>query len=110
VRTERRRRPADPRRVVATGMGVVTVIGDSPPRFYESLLTGRSGIARWRRAEAMSKCASRIGGDLSGFDLAAHLRGLERRCGEELERRCLALMRAAPLVPRLVAGAAPFHM
>jgi 3-oxoacyl-(acyl-carrier-protein) synthase len=54
----------------------------------------------------MSKCASRIGGDLSGFDLAAHLRGLERRCGEELERRCLALMRAAPLVPRLVAGAA----
>ena len=105
--TEGRRTERDPRRrIVATGMGVVTVIGDTTDGFYRSLLAGRSGITRWKRAGAMSRCASRIGGDLSDFDLAGHLHGLGSRYGEELEKRCLSLMRAAPLVPRLVAAAA----
>jgi len=87
-------------------MGAVTVVGDSPSRFYESLLAGRSGITRWKRADRMSGCASRIGGDLSDFDLAGHLRGLGFPGGEDLGKRCLTVMRAAPRVTKLVAAAA----
>jgi 3-oxoacyl-(acyl-carrier-protein) synthase len=93
-------------RIVVTGLGVVTVIGDTTRSFYESLIAGRSGITRWKRPDDMSRCDSRIGGDLSDFDLEGHLRSLGSRYGEKLERRCLSLMRASPLVPRLVAGAA----
>jgi 3-oxoacyl-(acyl-carrier-protein) synthase len=93
-------------RVVVTGIGVVTVIGDTTRSFYESLIAGRSGITHWKRPDDMSRCASRIGGDLSDFDLKRHLQFLVPRYGENLEKRCLSLMRASPLVPRLVAGAA----
>jgi 3-oxoacyl-(acyl-carrier-protein) synthase len=102
---ERHRTPWE-RRAVATGMGVITAIGDTPRRFYEGLLAGRSGITRWKRAGAMDKCAALIGGDLSDFDLRRHFEGLDARCDAELEARCLSLMRAAPLVPQLVAAAA----
>jgi 3-oxoacyl-(acyl-carrier-protein) synthase len=94
----------DPReRVVITGMGIVSVVGDSPEAFHASLIAGRSGITRWK-APRDERHYSRIGGDLSDFDLAAHLG--RRPYPADHARRCLSLMRAAPLVPRLVAAAA----
>ncbi len=65
------RRP-DNQRVVVTGMGVVTPIGDTIDTFWTSLVGGRSGISRWKRP-IDERCYARIGGDLSDFDLAAHL-------------------------------------
>jgi 3-oxoacyl-[acyl-carrier-protein] synthase II len=62
----------DRQRVVITGMGVITVVGDSPARFHESLVAGRSGITQWKRPRD-ERHYSRIGGDLSDFDLASHL-------------------------------------
>ena len=93
-------------RIVVTGMGIVTAIGETTHSFYESLIAGRSGITFWKRPDDMSRCASQIGGDLSDFDLVRHWRSLGSSYGEKLEKRCLSLMRAAPLVPRLVVGAA----
>ena len=92
-------------RIVVTGMGAITVVGDSPGAFYKSLVEGRSGITAWKQT-GYDRCLARIGGDLSDFDLAAHL---EARAGchpPERVKLCLSLMRAAPLVPRLVAAAA----
>jgi 3-oxoacyl-(acyl-carrier-protein) synthase len=85
-------------------MGVVTPIGDTIETFWSSLVSGRSGISRWKRP-IDERCGARIGGDLSDFDLAAHL-GRQTRYAPHLVKRCLALMRAAPLVPKLVAAAA----
>ena len=34
------------RRVVVTGMGAVTPIGNSVPEFWDGLVNGRSGISR----------------------------------------------------------------
>jgi 3-oxoacyl-(acyl-carrier-protein) synthase len=99
-----RRRRADARRVVITGMGAITVIGDTPDAFHASLVAGRSGIGPWKRPRD-ERHYSQIGGDLSDFDLAAHLDG-QRRYRPDLIKRCLALMRATPLAPRLVAAAA----
>jgi 3-oxoacyl-(acyl-carrier-protein) synthase len=92
-------------RIVITGMGVISVVGDSTESFFHALVSGRSGITRWKRPRD-DRHDSRIGGDLSDFDLAAHL---ERRSGcysAALAKRCLSLMRAAPRVPRFVAAAA----
>jgi 3-oxoacyl-(acyl-carrier-protein) synthase len=97
------RRPGS-QRVVITGMGVVTPLGDSVETFWTALVNGRSGIGRWKRP-IDERCYARIGGDLSDFDLAAHL---ARQAGyaPEVVKRCLALMRTSPLVARLVAAAA----
>jgi 3-oxoacyl-(acyl-carrier-protein) synthase len=92
-------------RIVITGVGVVTVIGDSPEAFHESLVAGRSGITHWKRP-CDERHYSRIGGDLSDFDLAAHLQRHAASYPDALVKRCRSLMRAAPLVPRLVAAAA----
>jgi 3-oxoacyl-(acyl-carrier-protein) synthase len=97
------RRP-DSQRVVVTGMGVVTPIGDTIETFWTSLVNGRSGIGRWKRP-VDERCYARIGGDMSGFDLSAHL-ARQARYAPEVIKRCLALMRASPLVPKLVAAAA----
>ncbi|MBM3314440.1 hypothetical protein FJY71_01165, partial [candidate division WOR-3 bacterium] len=36
----------DRRRVVVTGLGCVTPVGNDVPTFWQSLLAGRSGIGR----------------------------------------------------------------
>src|SRR4051812_47208961 len=92
-------------RVVITGMGVISVLGDSPEAFHASLVAGRSGITRWK-CPRDDRHYSRIGGDLSDFDLGAYLKRNAARYPAEQSTRCLAIMRAAPLVPRLVAAAA----
>jgi 3-oxoacyl-(acyl-carrier-protein) synthase len=91
-------------RIVVTGMGAITVVGDSPDTFHDSLVAGRSGITRWKTPPD-DRLYSRIGGDLSDFDLADHLdrRGGHYPTGQV--KQCLSLMRAAPLVPRMVAAA-----
>jgi 3-oxoacyl-(acyl-carrier-protein) synthase len=92
-------------RFVITGLGVVSVVGDSTETFHAALVEGRSGITKWKRPRD-ARHYSRIGGDMSDFDLAAHLDRNASRYPVEQTKRCLALMRSAPLVPRLVAAAA----
>jgi 3-oxoacyl-(acyl-carrier-protein) synthase len=86
-------------------MGIVSVLGDSTDAFCASLLAGRSGITRWKRPGDDGRY-SRIGGDLSDFDLPGYLERHATRYPAEQVKHCLSLMRAAPLVPRLVAPAA----
>ena len=65
--------PRDPeRRVVVTGMGVLTPLGERLDDYFEALVAGRSAITRWRAVE--ERCGSKIGGDMSGFDLEDHFR------------------------------------
>lgn len=46
---------SDERRVVVTGMGVLTALGDSPRKLHEALCEGRSGLqpVAWEEAEGM---------------------------------------------------------
>lgn len=92
-------------RIVITGIGVITVIGDTLQLFHESLVAGRSGITQWKQ-QRDERHYSRIGGDLGDFDLDAHLTRLAPCYPDVLVKHCRSLMRAAPLVPRLVAAAA----
>jgi 3-oxoacyl-[acyl-carrier-protein] synthase II len=61
----------DRRRVVITGMGLITALGNDVETNWAGMLEGRSGI---RRIEAFdpSRVASQIGGEVRGFD-ASHV-------------------------------------
>jgi 3-oxoacyl-[acyl-carrier-protein] synthase II len=55
------------RRVVVTGMGAVTPLGNDVPTFWDGLVSGRSGIRRIELFDP-SRVASKIGGEIRGFD------------------------------------------
>ena len=97
-------RPDPERRVVITGMGVMTPIGEGLDDYFESLVAGRSAVTRWKGVD--ERCASKIGGDMSGFDLDAHLRRAEDAYPSGLVRAARRLMRPTPLSGRITAPAA----
>ncbi|MDD3821246.1 MAG: beta-ketoacyl synthase N-terminal-like domain-containing protein, partial [Spirochaetales bacterium] len=55
------------RKVVVTGLGVVSPIGNDIPGFWESVKAGRSGIGPISLVDA-SDMAVRIAGEVKGFD------------------------------------------
>ena len=66
------------RRVVVTGMGIISPVGVGVPAAWESILAGRSGITRITRFDA-SAFASQIAGEVKHFDVTQHLSGKEAR-------------------------------
>jgi len=66
------------RRVVVTGLGVVTPIGIGLGAFWDSLVSGRSGIGPITRFDA-SEYPSRIAGEVKGFDPLDYLDAKEIR-------------------------------
>ncbi len=59
--------PTPHRRVVITGLGALTPIGNSPTEFWQGLLAGRSGIGPITLFDA-SGHDCRIAGEVKGFD------------------------------------------
>jgi len=90
--------------VVVTGMGVVTPNSDSLPEFLDVLKTGRSAISRWKRDS--QRMASKIGGDMSEFDIAAHLDRVGKNYPARLKQAAQVILRSAPLAPHLAIAAA----
>lgn len=58
----------EPRRVVVTGLGAVTPIGNDVASFWESLLAGRSGAATIASFEPTEEYATRIACEVKDFD------------------------------------------
>ena len=94
----------DTHRVVVTGIGVVTPIGETPAEFSESLRAGRSGITRWKHMDEQT--LSKIGGDMSDFNLGTHFERVGRRYPPDLIARAHKVVRATPLTGRLACAAA----
>ncbi len=59
-------------RVVITGVGAVTPVGNTAEEFWASLLQGRSGIGPITRFDATGY-ATRIAGELKGFDALKYI-------------------------------------
>src|SRR6202035_2690667 len=55
------------RRVVITGLGAVTPLGNSTESFWEGLVTGRSGVGPTQAFDA-SKLTTRIAAEIKDFD------------------------------------------
>ena len=92
------------RTVAVTGMGIVTPNGETVPEFLDALVTGRSGITRWKRDAA--RMASKIGGDMSEFSIAAHFERVGKSYPARLKEAAKVILRSAPLAPHLAIAAA----
>jgi 3-oxoacyl-[acyl-carrier-protein] synthase II len=66
------------RRVVVTGLGVVSPIGNTVSEAWEGALAGTPGITRITRFDA-SRLASQIAGEVKGFDVTQYMSAKEAR-------------------------------
>ena len=66
------------RRVVVTGLGIVSPVGVGVQESWSNILAGKSGIARITRFDA-SSLPSQIAGEVKGFDVSQYLPPKEAR-------------------------------
>jgi 3-oxoacyl-[acyl-carrier-protein] synthase II len=66
------------RRVVVTGLGIISPVGNGVPGAWKNILAGASGITRITRFDP-SAFSSQIAGEVKGFDPTQHLSAKEAR-------------------------------
>jgi 3-oxoacyl-[acyl-carrier-protein] synthase II len=66
------------RRVVVTGLGIVSPIGNTVAEAWQSCLAGKSGITRITRFDP-SRLACQVAGEVKGFDIAPYMSPKEAR-------------------------------
>src|SRR5437773_3540732 len=71
------------RRVVITGLGVVTSLGETVDELWENLCAGKSGIRTVTRWDA-TKYPVRFGGECTNFDVTKY--GIDAREAKRLDR------------------------
>lgn len=90
--------------MVITGIGIVTIIGENAKEYLGSLQAGRSGITRWKHMD--ERIESKVGGDMSEFDLTSHLNRVGKHYPTALAQCALKLLRSTPRSGQLTAAAA----
>ncbi|MFC9236092.1 beta-ketoacyl-[acyl-carrier-protein] synthase family protein [Streptomyces decoyicus] len=100
----------DRRRVVVTGCGVVSPVGNTTADFWAALLAGRSGLGPVTRFDA-SDLPVRIGGEVTDFDTTGYLTPQEARRSDSFTQYAVVAaaqaLRAAGLEPP--AGIDPYR-
>lgn len=66
------------RRVVITGLGIISPVGTGVQEAWSNILAGKSGIGRITRFDA-SGFASQVAGEVKGFDVTQHLNPKDAR-------------------------------
>jgi len=66
------------RRVVITGLGIISPVGNTVPEAWDNIVNGRSGIGEITRFDA-SSFPVRIAGEVRGFDIGTYLSPKEAR-------------------------------
>lgn len=70
--------PVTQRRVVVTGLGIVSPVGSDVKTAWDNILAGKSGIAPITRFD-VSNFASRFGGEVKGFQVEDYLSSKDAR-------------------------------
>lgn len=81
-------------------MAINTPLGDTLPSFLEGLLAGRSAVSRFAALDT-SRIYSKVGADLSGYDVAARVRSLAPTLPDDTHTALRRLTRRAPWSTRL---------
>ncbi len=81
-------------RIVVTGVGAVTPVGNEPPAMWDSLLAGRSGLGPITSFDAAA-FTSRIAAEVKAFDPAAYLNPKEIKRTERFVQFAIAASRQA---------------
>jgi 3-oxoacyl-(acyl-carrier-protein) synthase len=89
-----------PERIVITGMSINTPLGDTLGGFLDNLLVGKSALSRWKKID-VSRCYSKVGADLSDYDVDAKLRSLEGVLPPAIWKRARKLISKSPWTTKL---------
>jgi len=93
------------KRIVITGMGVISPIGDTKEDFYNNLIAGKSGITKLKTIDS-SKIVSKIGGDIGDYDYKSRIKNFQGKIPEEVFVRLRKISKTAPFSTRLTMIAA----
>ncbi len=85
---------ANDTRVVVTGMGACTPVGNDVPTAWENIKQGRSGISRISRFDP-SSLGTQIAGEVKGFDPKTHFDAKEARRLERFVQLAVVAAREA---------------
>jgi 3-oxoacyl-[acyl-carrier-protein] synthase II len=66
------------RRVVVTGLGIISPVGNTVPEAWGNVLAGKSGVTRVTKFDP-ARLSSQIAGEVKGFDVAQYLSAKEAR-------------------------------
>lgn len=92
---------SEKRRVVVTGMGIMTPIGDNLDDFYNSLIAGKSAITNWKYLD-VSKVRCKVGGDMGLYDYKKYMNEtLKPKMPEDAFKRMRKILKTAPLATRM---------
>jgi len=72
------------RRVVITGLGVITSLGENVDQMWDAVCAGKSGIGQITRWPEIQTFPTRIGGECTGFDITRY--GVDVREAKRLDR------------------------
>lgn len=93
------------KRIVVTGMGVMTPIGDNLDDYYNNLIAGKSAIRKWESID-VTNVRSKVGGDMGDYDHKAAFKRLKSDIPEDVAKRMRKILKTAPLSARLTSLAA----
>lgn len=93
------------RRVVVTGLGCISPVGNTVGDAWANVLAGRSGIGLITKFDA-STFASKIAGEVKGFDLESYISAKEARTMDSFIHFGIAAASQAIADASLVSGAA----
>jgi len=89
------------KRVVVTGMGIMTPIGDNLDDYFTNLIAGKSAITKWRSLDT-SRIRCKVGGDMGDYDYKAYMAGtLQAAMPAGSYKRMKKILKTAPLASRL---------
>jgi 3-oxoacyl-(acyl-carrier-protein) synthase len=87
-------------RIAITGMAINTPLGDTTSGFLDALLEGRSALSRWKTLDT-SRIYSKVGADLSEYDVQGKLGRLEGKIPADVHKRLRRLVSKAPWSTKL---------
>jgi 3-oxoacyl-(acyl-carrier-protein) synthase len=90
------------KRIVVTGMGINTPIGDTLDDFYTSLIAGKSAISKWKWLEN-PEVYSKVGGDISDYNVDGKLDVLKSKLIASTHKRVRQLVKKAPFSTKISA-------
>ena len=88
------------RRVVVTGMGINTPLGDNLESYYTNLIAGRSAITKWKFMNN-SALYSKVGGDISDYDAKAKIAAFKQSLEAPMHKRLRTLTKKAPFSTKI---------
>lgn len=93
---------AQQKRIVVTGMGINTPIGDNLDDFYANLIAGKSAISKWKWLDNPA-VYSKVGGDISEYDAEAKVKALKPKLIPSTHKRLRQLVKKAPFSTKISA-------